>query len=108
MRREIIWSVIVVVQLVFTARAVGAGPATRASNEELIDGLVRVTEDQFSVKTNIFAVGPGTVMPRGTRMMQDGESAPGAEMVELARRGLDALPDLAKHLDDARKTRVTV
>lgn len=90
----------------------GADPDTRPvgklTNAELINRLMETTNQEFSVRTNVIRRGRGTAMPRGLLMMQDGDLFPSAVMNELALRGVDALPNLAAHLDDARKTGAAV
>jgi hypothetical protein len=85
-----------------------AQPTNGPTNAKLIDQLVDITHQQFSIRTNIFAVGSGTRLPQGLRMMQEPGPDPSFAMTELARRGVDALPDLLAHLDDDRKTQVTI
>lgn len=96
----------------FWGVARAADPATRPvanlTNAELIDRLTEVTNREFSVRTNIFRVGPATTMPRGTLMLQQAGPTPSEVMIELAGRGAASLPDLADHLDDGRKTGATI
>jgi hypothetical protein len=76
------------------------------TNDQLIDRLTLITNDQYSVRTNIFAtagpLGPGLLME------QDAELNAMEARDELVRRGAAALPDLLKHLDDTRKTKAII
>jgi hypothetical protein len=89
-------------------------PATRSvkdlSNGELIDRLTSVTNAEFSVRTNIIAMGADGkgAMPQGLLKMQEPGPKPGEAMEELVRRGPAALADLTAHLDDARPTKATI
>jgi hypothetical protein len=82
------------------------GRLSRLTNEQLIDQLVLTTNAQYSVRTNIIAsagpLGPGLLMEqdRALNAMEARE--------ELVRRGAAAVPDLLKHLDDARRTKAKI
>jgi len=87
-----------------------ARPALIPSNAELIDRLVLIGNDEFAVRSNIIGMGDDGqgAMPKGLLKMQDPEMKPADAMAELARRGVDAMPDLLAHVDDARQTKAVV
>lgn len=84
--------------------AVTTQPVETLTNGQLIDRLTDVTNREFSVRSNIFAVGGGGTLPRGVLMTQQPGPTPSPAMSELMRRGVAALPDLIAHLDDDRAT----
>jgi hypothetical protein len=86
-------------------RPVAAKPLAQLSEAQLIDKLVEITNDEFSVRTNIFA---GSALPRGLLMLNDRALTPAKAREELVRRGVAAIPELLKHLDDARKTKAVI
>ena len=82
-------------------------PVERLTVEQLIDRLTQISNDEFSVRTNIFAVGDGGKLPQGLLMMQDPQPAPAEAMKELMQRGIATLPQLLTHLNDPRKSKAT-
>ncbi len=86
-----------------------AAPAA-LTNEQLIDRLMLVGNDEFSVRTNIIGMGADGQgeIPKGLLKLQDPEPKPGDAMQELVRRGPAAMPALLAHLDDPRKTQARV
>jgi len=100
---------LMIVLPVYPARPSSAGPASRPADqftvEQLIDRLTQITNDEFSLRTNIFA---GDALPQGLMRLQEAELKPSDAMGELVRRGDASLPGLLSHLDDGRKTKATI
>jgi hypothetical protein len=93
------------------ASAQSTRPLSQLTNSELIDRLQDVSNSDYAVKTNVIGVGPEIgkgQLPQGLVMMQDAGPKPAEVMQELVRRGANAVPDLCKHLDDARLTKATI
>src|SRR4051794_18311356 len=86
-------------------RPLASRPVAQLSDAQLIDNLVEITNDEFSLRTNIFA---GDALPRGLLRLFGPALAPAFAREELVRRGAAAMPELLRHLDDARKTRAVI
>ncbi len=92
-----------------TSRPAG-GSVNQLTVEQLIDRLPEITNKEYSVRTNIFALGGDGKgrLGQGLLMLQDPGPTPAEAMTELTRRGVSALPQLLAHLDDARKTEAAI
>jgi hypothetical protein len=80
-------------------------PIAQYTNDELIDRLTEITNEQFSLRTNIIA---GDPLLQGLLRQQQPALAPAKAQEELLRRGVSAMPQLLAHLDDARKTKSVI
>jgi hypothetical protein len=112
MKTTLVIAVSIVIGFAGSVHSADAPPARAArkpidqwSNSELIDRLTDITNKEYSLRTNIFA---GDALPEGLLMLNDPALAPAKAKEELLRRGVAAMPDLLKHLDDARKTRAVI
>lgn len=84
-------------------------PIAQYTNVELIDRLVEIGNDEFSIQTNILPYGDATQgLPQGLRRLGDDGPKPADAMDELVRRGVPAVADLLAHLNDARPTKAVI
>lgn len=113
MRTFTICAALLVLMLSISVRAAdppaASRPAAKAigdyTTDELIDRFIDITNEQFSVRTNIIA---GDPLPPGLLRQQQPALAPAKAQEELLRRGVAAMPQLLAHLDDARKTKSVI